>query len=91
MNSLTRTANKNNSAKGELNMGALTKERNSFPTIQYPMVISERNNHYRTDNDLPVNHHGLVPDSMHTFGTVRAGKKHQSDDKAYPVQLPEED
>lgn len=45
----------------------LTKESNSFPAIQQPMVIRERDNHNGPDDDLAVHDDRFLFDGMHAY------------------------
>jgi len=55
-----------------LRMGLLTKERDGLPTIHQPMVVCQRDDHHRTNDNLSVDNDGLVLDSMHTeYGSLR--------------------
>ena len=52
-------------------MDLLTKERDSFTTIHQPMVVCQRDDHDRTNDNLSVDNDGLVLDGVHAeYGSL---------------------
>lgn len=53
-------------------MNLLTKERDGFTTIHQPMVVCQRDDHDRTNDNLSVDNDGLVLDGVHAeYGSLR--------------------
>ena len=46
-------------------MSLLTKESNGLPTIHQPMVVGQRDDHNRTNDNLSIDNDGFILDGMH--------------------------